>query len=368
MLPPHTQVAVPPPGRRARRRGLRGVLVAALVVVLLAGAGGAFVLLRPEQPGATARAWLSAWQRGDHQAMQALLAQPQPGLPAAYQQVERALRMGRATYVPGRATVDGDRATVPFGARAELRGLGTWSWDGRLELTRSGRHWRVAWTPAAIHPRLAPGSTLARRRTWPERAPILARDGTPLVRAGTVVVVGVQPGRVRDRAALLAALERDAGADPERVAARLDDPAVKPDWFVPVAELPKAEYDKVRARLYPVPGTVFRRVPGRLVAAGAPAQVLGEVREASADDLRRLGAGYEAGDRVGVSGLERAREADLAGRPEGAVVLVGQPGAGGARREEVLASFPGKRPEPLRTTIDPRAQAAAAAALADVGH
>jgi cell division protein FtsI/penicillin-binding protein 2 len=359
MRPHPAEVAAPDSARHARppRRGLRAALIAGIVVVLAAGAAGAYVLLRPEQPTAAARRWLAAWERGDHQGMQRLLAQPQPGLPAAYTQVDRSLGIEHASYEPGQAHGEGKRATVDFSARAELRGLGTWSWMGRLELTRSGRHWLVAWTPAAI-------LTLTRQRTWPARAPILARDGTPLVRTSEIVVVGVQPGRVRDRAALLEALERDAGADPAQVAKKLDDPTVKPDWFVPVAELRKAEYDKVRPRLYPVPGTVFRSASGRVAGPAAPTQVVGEVREASADDLRRLGAGYEAGDRVGVSGLERAREADLAGRPDGAVVLVGKDG----RPQAVLARFPGKRPEPLRTTIDPHTQAAAATALARVNR
>jgi cell division protein FtsI/penicillin-binding protein 2 len=333
-----------------------------LVVALVAAGLGAFVLLRPG-PEATAAAWLEGWQRRDQTALRKLMTQPSDEPAGVDEQIAKALGVTRARYESGPVRVEDGQASAAFTARLTLRGLGEWQYEGWLELTRAGRGWKVAWTPAAVHPELRPGLRLARERVWPERAPILARDGRPLVRTGQVVVVGVQPGRVDDRGALLRALERDAGADPRRVAARLDDPKVRPDWFVPVAELSPPAYERVRSRLYPVPGTVFRRSVGRAVAPGAPPQVVGEVREATAEDLRRLGSGYDPGDRVGASGLERSREAELAGRPEGRVVLVDA----GGRRIRRLASFPGSAPRPVRTTLDPGIQRAADQALEGTG-
>ena len=50
--------------------------------------------------------------------------------------------------------------------------------DGRLVLPLAGD--RVAWSPNLVFPGLGPGERLVRRSQVPERAPILARDGTPL--------------------------------------------------------------------------------------------------------------------------------------------------------------------------------------------
>jgi cell division protein FtsI/penicillin-binding protein 2 len=346
---------------RSRRPLVIGAVVA--VVLALAAGAGAFVLLRKDPPSVAAKAWLAAWQRADYAGMQGLLDQPRADLATVYGTATKGLGTTGAAYTLGPVSETDGRASAAFTADLKLRGVGDWRYQGRLDLVQRDREWRVAWTPAAIHPELGEGQSLGAERAWPRRAPILASDGSELVDTSEVVVVGVQPGRVKDREALLDALERDAGADRAAVEKQLDDPAVKPDWFLPVAELPKAEYEKVRARLYPVPGTVFKETFGRVAAPGAPAQVVGSVREVSAEDLERLGAGYAAGDRAGVSGLERSHEQELAGRPEGRVVLRAAKGG----TDKVLERFEGVAPKPVRTTIDPKVQAAAGKALDGVG-
>jgi len=50
--------------------------------------------------------------------------------------------------------------------------------SGRLVLPLAGD--RIAWAPNLVFPGLGPGERLVRREQVPERAPILARDGTPL--------------------------------------------------------------------------------------------------------------------------------------------------------------------------------------------
>ena len=50
--------------------------------------------------------------------------------------------------------------------------------DGRLVLPLAGD--KIAWSPNLVFPGLGPGEHLVRRAQVPERAPILARDGTPL--------------------------------------------------------------------------------------------------------------------------------------------------------------------------------------------
>ena len=300
-------------GRARRSRGRTALLIGIpLLVLALVAGGGAFILLRPTSPAPAAKAWLDAWARGDWPAMQALLQAPKADLPATYQQAAKGLGVRSAALQLGQVRRDGKKATADYAATMELAGLGPWHYQGRLNLVADGRDWKVAWSPAAIHPSLREGLRLTRSRTWPERAQILAGDGTPLATTDQVVVVGVQPGRVKDRQALLDALQTYAGADPKAVTARLDDPKVKPDWFLPVAELSKAGYDKVKDKLYPVPGTVFQQSFGRVLADGAPGQLVGTIHEATAEDLTRLGPGYQAGDQVGASGLERASEAELA--------------------------------------------------------
>jgi cell division protein FtsI/penicillin-binding protein 2 len=80
----------------------------------------------------------------------------------------------------------------------------------------------------------------------------------------------------------------------------------------------------------------------------------------TADDLKELGAPYQTGDQAGHgNGLEAAFERRLAGTPSGEVRLAGKDG----QPVKVLQRFAGKDGQAVETTIDPRVQRAAEAAL-----
>jgi cell division protein FtsI/penicillin-binding protein 2 len=92
----------------------------------------------------------------------------------------------------------------------------------------------------------------------------------------------------------------------------------------------------------------------------AAIDVAGETGVAPEEELEALARqGFGAETPVGVSGLERAFNARLAGRPGGSLLAVGA--TGGSR---VLAESKPKAGAPVKTTIDPDLQEAAVAALA----
>jgi peptidoglycan glycosyltransferase len=92
----------------------------------------------------------------------------------------------------------------------------------------------------------------------------------------------------------------------------------------------------------------------------AAIDVTGEVGEAPAEDLPALARrGFAADTPVGVSGLEQAFNARLAGRPGGSLLALDE--AGGSR---LLAHAKPAKGAPVKTTIDPALQEAAVAALA----
>jgi cell division protein FtsI/penicillin-binding protein 2 len=344
----------------------RSMVVAAVVVLLAAGGGGAWLLLRPRgEPGPVAAAYLDAFGRRDWAAMQALVAAPPADFAAQHARALQDLRATAAGFTAEPARTDGGRAEVPFQARLQLRALGEWSYQGLLRLVRSDRRWRVDWSPAAIHPDLAAGLRLQRVRSWPERAPILARDGTVLAGPGPTVEVQIVGERVKDPAEVAAALRQHAGVTAAQARAALAEAERRPNQRVPVAVLPQDRYEAVRDAIYPVPGLSFQDKTGRKAGGPASARVLvGTVEPVTADDLKRLGAPYQAGDPTGHgNGLEASFERQLAGSPSGEVRLAGQDGTAA----KVLHRFPGKEGRPVRTTLDPRAQRAGERALAGVG-
>ncbi len=165
-----------------------------------------------------AEGYLEAWERGELARMELLVVDPQPEFEAIHRQVVEQLRVEALRIEAGRPEVVGDRARVPFGASVDLVGFGTWEYEGSLELAfavpapstvdtalvvepasdpvaepaptvasvplepvqSEEPRWLVAWSPAAIHPRLGPGQALVLEREPQERAPLLGVDGTVL--------------------------------------------------------------------------------------------------------------------------------------------------------------------------------------------
>jgi cell division protein FtsI/penicillin-binding protein 2 len=344
----------------------RWLIVAVVAVVVLAGAGaGAWWLLRPKaRPEPVAAAYLAAWGLSDWAAMQAQVAAPPADFTKQHTEMVERLRVAEASFTPGAATVTDDRAEVPFRARLRLRALGEWPYDGVLRLVRRDDRWRVDWTPATLHPDLTAGLRFQRTRTWPDRAPILAADGSELAGPGPVITVSIVGERVKDKTEVADALVTHAEVPREAARQALADAERRPNQAVAVVTMPRADYELVRDDIYPVPGLSFTEGVGREYNGPASTRMLlGSVGPATADDLKRLGAAYQAGDLVGHgNGLEAAFERRLAGTPSGEVRLVGKDG----QTAKVLYQFEGKDGQAVRTTIDPRAQDAAEAALDQV--
>jgi cell division protein FtsI/penicillin-binding protein 2 len=341
----------------------RWLIVAVVAVVVLAGAGaGAWWLLRPKaRPGPVAAAYLEAWGRRDWAAMQAQVAAPPADFAKQHATMMESLRVSQAGFAPGTATVTDDRAEVPFQASLRLRALGEWSYEGRLRLVRRDDRWRVDWSPATLHPDMAAGLRFQRTRTWPDRAPILAADGSQLAGPGPVVTVSVVGERVKDPAAVADALATHLDVPRAQARQALADAGRHPDQAVPVVTVPETDYQAVRAAIYPVPGLSFEAGTGREYNGPASARVLlGSVGPVTADDLKALGAPYQTGDQTGHgNGLEAAFERRLAGTPSGEVRLAGKDG----QAVKVLHRFEGSDGQPVETTLDPLTQRAAENAL-----
>lgn len=345
------------------------LLSGALPVLLVLGACVPRTLVSRQADGPTreARAFLEAWAKGDVEGQAALLA-PGGGTDVAAEQERWRRALGveasRFEVLETKPSPREDAAHVTFRAVHRLRGLGEWEVRSTLPFVRVEGRWRLLWTPAVLHPDAQPGDGFARTRTWAPRAPLLDAEGAPLTLPGEVIRIGLEPRKVADREAVLAALQGQLGVDPARVRAALEAPGLQPTAFLPVIDVRPERYQRVRGALAPLPGVFFRRVPARLSPAeGWAAHTLGRVGEATAELLQALGAPYLPGDVVGLSGLERALERTLAGSPSGEVRLVRQ-GEG----PRVLHRFEGQEGVAVRTTLRRSAQAAAEAALEGVAQ
>ncbi|WP_345712088.1 penicillin-binding transpeptidase domain-containing protein, partial [Kineococcus glutinatus] len=260
-------------------------------------------------------------------------------------------------------TAAGDgRATATCDVTWQV-GAATWTYRTSAGLVDGGDDWRVVWSPSIVHPDLTAGATLTTVRQQPERADVLGRDGSPVVTATEVVDVGVQPSRTTDPAATAAAvaavLDVDDAALEERVR------AARPDAFVAVITLRRPDFDAAQDRLRPVPGVVFRAGSTPLAPTRAFARaLLGSVGEVTAEIVEGSAGRYAAGDRAGLSGLQRRYDERLAGTTGLVVQLRGAEEGAQARTLFTAEALPGTS---VTTSLDARVQQAADEVLAGVG-
>jgi cell division protein FtsI/penicillin-binding protein 2 len=330
------------------------VVAAAALLVPLAGCTSG------PKPEPAAKALLDAWARGDD-AVAGRATDAPAAATSALGETRAALGLSGGHLHLGRIETRKSEASAAYSASWQLRALGKWAYDGRLALRKVSGKWQVHWTPADLHPRLAVGQTLGRTRSLRPRAALLDGTGSPLTTPTEVVTVSILPSALTDRARTVALLGRVLGVDTTRLTAALTK--AKANELLPVIALRRSDYNKVSAQIHSVAGLRFpsamRSLPPTPTFARA---VLGRVGPATAEALKAAGPAYQAGDDVGIGGLQAAFQQRLAGTPGGSVVIRSATGT----VLSTLATIPGSRGRPVRTTLDRRLQSAAEATLASL--
>lgn len=186
--PPEDRVPPPSPARNGAspspavpprsRKGLLFGLLAGLLVLALVGGGASWYVLFRHRPEEAAAAYVAAWTAGDYAALDSLTSTGAAS--AAHTAVSQNLGVEETDVTTGAVVRDGGTATAPFTAVLSLSDAGEWSYDGALPLERVKGEWKIAFTPAALHPGLGEGQTLKRVDVWGERGHVLAADGSRL--------------------------------------------------------------------------------------------------------------------------------------------------------------------------------------------
>jgi cell division protein FtsI/penicillin-binding protein 2 len=345
-------------GTRAPRRRLAApaaVLTAVLATGLLSACSGS-----APQPQTTANAYLAAWSAQNWAAMRQLTSDPPADFTAVNQAAFTNLSIRQARFTAGTLTTTGSAATEPITERLTPAGLGTITIKSALHLVQVHGRWLVRWTPATIAPQLRQGDQLSLRTAWPARAAILGAGGAALTTQGQVVTIGVEGERIKDAAAVKAALVA-AGATASEASDAIAAAKVHPTYFEPVFTVSQERYNELAPTIYPIPGTVFQSGSARsAITPGLATGLVGTVGPITAQELGQLGAPYDAQSVVGQTGLEQADERQLAGQPGATVTVVNHNGTSVA----TVATLPSHPGTAVRTTIDPAVQHAAEAALA----
>lgn len=229
-----------------------------LLLVPVAGCG---MFDSGPSPNEVASAFVRSFAAGEHAAAASNTDVPQTA--------RQALRSVRQNLEPQsvRATVrqvsegEGDAPTrASFDVRWDFGNGRVWKYQSSMELIETEQDWKVRWAPSVIHPKLQAGQSLNRSEQRPEPAPVLDRNGVPLLAPEELVTVSMDPTQVGDLAGVAGTLAQALGTiDPQItqqsiLAGAKDTPQGQ---AYTVATLRRASYEQVKPQIYDVPGVRF---------------------------------------------------------------------------------------------------------------
>ena len=347
----------------------RAILASATSLVLLSSLlAGCSLFQSDPPPDGTAKALAAGLARGDLTAVSLKGTTPATAtafLAAAYKglgDLRPKVTVSGVQHQEGAA-----QATATLTTTWDLSPSGkAWTYQSQVPLDLVEGSWRAAWSPDLVAPDLASDEVLGIVHTWPKRADILARDGSKLMTEREVVDVGLDKTRVSagQVAPAATALARIVGIDASAYAAKAASAGARAFVQAITLRLTDPVLTKNAAKIDAVAGGA--RMP-RMAVLGPTrtwaAPILGTVAPATAEQVAKSGGVLRAGDEVGQSGLEYRYDTQLRGTP-GLSVRALKKGADGTTigKRELFAEQ-SQEGAPLKTTLDPKAQTAAEAAL-----
>ncbi len=272
----------------------------------------------PPPPDQTALAYFDAWARADYAAMYHLLT------PAAQLTITENQFASRYSQAHSVATVkfvraalksalrDGNRVTVDYRLEWDTVLFGTLitNYSLTLILEPARNQWGVEWNDGLIWPALAGGNIFSIQYSIPRRANIYDVDGKGLAVEGKIVTVGVVPGRIVDRPALIALLSPVVGLGADAIDAQIAN--AQPDWYVPLANI-SFDASQANREVLSQPGVELREESAREYR-GLAAHVIGYVGFIAPEEVEVWKSrGYRGDEFIGKAGVEQWGESILAG-------------------------------------------------------
>ncbi len=287
----------------------------AAVAVAAAGGGTAYYLFGQQGDDRAATAAFdtlaTAWSRQDVSGVPF----SDPSAAASFPTAVQGLGATAVAVQPGDVRRTGTTATADLSVTWTLPGDVRWTYSVAERAEQDGDRWVIA-EPAQggyWHPGLNPGDALTAQRTDAVRGDLLDHTGTALMPLGTVYPVQLDPSRATPEAA--AKLEKVVDAEPGSLVAELAA-AAKTGSKAPITVITYREGDFAARRqaLDALTGVIYPKTVQPLAddrEFGQP--LLGSFGEVTKEIVEQSDGRYSAGDRAGISGLQRAYDTVLAG-------------------------------------------------------
>ncbi|MEP7198525.1 MAG: penicillin-binding protein 2 [Chloroflexota bacterium] len=305
----------------------------------------------PEQ---SARNFLGAWEKGQYEAMYALLsdASKQSFSQEAFVKRYRDIATeGAFTTLKTQAKeIDQalNKAAVNFSVTISSTLAGTFVRSNQMPMTYEAGSWRVDWKPTVIFAELTPGNFVNMIVYGNDRADIYDRTNQKLAANEPLVTIGIVPRDIENENALLATLaailEMDAKSIKDKYA------SARPEWYVPIKSITLERAKKFDSELKALKAVSLRDTSRRVYPLGTIAEhLVGYVGPITADELLKLAPqGYSIDDSVGKAGVEKWGEKFLRGELGGTLVVLTPDG-------QIVTTLSAQGPQPGRniyTTLD----------------
>lgn len=209
---------------------------------------------KPDGPEPAAQAFVAAFSSNDIDAAAGDTDKPDAAATAladAWTNLQAESLDARTTSV----RVNGDTATVGYTYEWHLPKDRVWTYDGELQMGRTGGDWIVRWTSTDIHPELGDTQSMALRSTAPPRARVNERSGSDVLVPGVVHRVKVDASAATDIVSTATGLASIlAPFDASITAQSIVESATSVQGDYPVALLRDDDYQTVAAPLAALPG------------------------------------------------------------------------------------------------------------------
>lgn len=310
------------------------------------------------------REFLLEWQSGNHEAAAERTDGNPEAVAAHLTAFHDQLDLAALRLALGGVSRDGDTAEATFEVDADL-GIGdpVWTYSGTMSLHREGGRWLIDWAPTVIHPLLDSEERLAVTYDVPERGQILDRADQPLVEETEVVAFGVLPGEMPDMEDGIDAFAELLDEDPAPLLNRVR--SAPPEDFQPLVLMRADDVDPGLVRdAGGIDGVETEEVTMPLTPEVATS-LIGDVAGTDEHNIaNRVGGPYQAGDTVGLNGLQAAYQQRLSGTATARIVTLDEDGA----HVDDVEQWSGSASGTLQTTLDREVQHAAEEALSSAEH
>lgn len=262
----------------------------ALAVVALLVLSGCGLFSSKPGPDQIAGDFLAKLASGDVDGAVAMTDDP-GGAKELLEKVRGALKpvAVRASVEQVRSAGESSSADATAKLEWELEHGRVWSYQTKFDLRREEDAWKVHWAPTVLHPKLSAQQSIGASEVKPALAPVLDREGTPLLSPEQVVSILLDPAQAGDVGAVAGALGAALGRiDPKITAASITEGVgkVPAGQVYQVAALRDADYQSVKPEIYELPGVRFTTQTSLLAPArDFGSQVLPAVRKAVEEEI-----------------------------------------------------------------------------------